>query len=185
MATEALKSTTLTNLDATTAPFIVLRPTTGEGGEGHLRRVEEYVTISANKDAGSTYRLVRLASNVKLKKLLFASEAQGAGKVNLSLYYSDSVYDGTQVALQGLIVTAAPGGDQFFAADIDISSAVTITDKINANSNYTLDKFNQPLWKTVGLATDPGGYFDVVAVSHTTAITTGTGKLGVAAEFVM
>jgi hypothetical protein len=40
------------------------------------------------------------------------------------------------------------------------------------------------LWDALGLTSDPGGFFDIVAVVHTTAITTGTGKIYLACEYV-
>jgi hypothetical protein len=178
MTTEALKSTPITNLDATP----VTPNTTGEGGPGHLRSVSGYVTVSASMAAGSTYRLVRVPSNAKIKQILFESEAQGAGKFNLSVYYSDSTVDGTQSANQGLIVPTT--GDQFFASDIDCASLVVQTDKTNESANYTLAMRNKRLWDALGLTSDPGGFFDIVAVVHTTDVTTGTGKLGVCVNYV-
>lgn len=178
MTTEALKSTAITNLDANP----VTPNTTGKGAAGHLRSISGYVTVSASMAAGSTYRLVRVPSNAKIKQVLFESEAQGAGKFNLSVYYSDSTVDGTQPANQGLIVPTT--GDQFFASDIDCTSLVVQSDKTNESTNYTLAMRNKALWDALGLASDPGGCFDIVAVVHTTDVTTGTGKLGVCVHYV-
>jgi len=178
MTTEALKSTSITNLDGSP----VTANTAGKGGAGILRCVNDYVTVSSSMAAGSTYRLVRIPSNAKVKQVLFESEAQGAGAFNLSVYYSDSAVDGTQPANQGLIVPTT--GDQFFASDIDCASAVVLGDKTNESGNYTLAKRNKALWDALGLTSDPGGFFDIVAVVHTTAVTTGTGKLGVCVTYV-
>lgn len=178
MTTEALKSTPITNLDSVP----VVANTTGEGAPGNLRSVSGYVTVSASMAAGSTYRLVRLPSTAKVKQVLFESEAQGAGKFNLSVYYSDATLDGTQPVNQGLIVPTT--GDQFFASDIDCASAVALGDKTNESGNYTLALRNKPLWSALGLTSDPGGFLDVVAVVHTTDVTTGTGKLGVTVNYV-
>lgn len=177
MAVENLKATAITNLDAT--PVVI--PTVGEGAPGFLRTIDGYVTISASASAASTYKLVRLPSNAKVKSVYAESEAQGAGKINLSVYYSDSTVDGTQPALQGIIVPTT--GDQFFASDIDLTSAVS-TDATNESGNYTLAKRQLPLWSALGLTTDPGGFFDIVAVVHTTAVTTGTGKTGIRVNYV-
>lgn len=179
MATENLKSTPITNLD--TIP--VSRDTSGEGGGGYVRNKGGYSAPSASASAGSTYRLVRLPSNAKVKQILFESAAQAAGKFNLSVYYSDSTQDGTPPGVQGVIVPTT--GDQFFASDIDCASAVAITDVTNESGNYPIDKRNQPLWQALGLASDPGGFMDIVAVVHTTAVTTGTGKFGISVDYVM
>lgn len=181
--TSHLKSLAITNLDA----IPPLAPTTGEGGPGFLREVSGFATPLAADAAGSTYQLVRVPSNAKIKSLVFFSEAQGAGKVDLSVYYSDSTVDGTQVSLQGLVVPTT--GASFFSGDIDCSSAVAPTEKAFANEtnsgSYVYAAINEPLWQALGLASDPGGFFDIVAVVHTTAVTTGTGVLGVSARYVV
>lgn len=183
MALENLKSPIVTNLDALNTGQV--RDTTGENASGDVQIAFGYVTVSAAANAGSTYRLVRLPSNAKVRAVTFASEAQGAGKFQLSAYYSDSTIDGTQVSLQGIVVPTTGAG--FFADDIDCAAAVGPTDKrLNTTSaGYTIGKWNLPLWSALGLASDPGGFIDVVAVVHTTAITTGTGKIAVEIEYAM
>lgn len=178
MTTEALKSTAITNLDA--SPIVA--NTAGHGAPAVLHSVDGYLTVSASMAAGSTYRLVRVPTKAIVKHLYFESQAQGAGKFNLSAYYSDSTTDGTTVANQGVIVPTT--GDQFFAADIDCASAVALADKVNQSGNYTADKRQKQLWDALGLTSDPGGFIDVVAVVHTTDVTTGTGKIYVDCQFV-
>lgn len=178
MGTSHLKSTSITNLDS--SPPVT--NTRGMGAPGSLQYVAGYVTAVAADAAGSTYQLVRVPSNCIVKRLTIESEAQGAGKINLSVYYSDSATDGTQPPLQGVIVPTT--GDQFFASDIDLASAVTPTDVTNESGNYTIDKRDKRLWDALGLTSDPGGFFDIVAVVHTTAITTGTGKIRLACEYI-
>lgn len=179
MTTEALKSLLITHLDATPATS----DTVGEGAAGTLRSIGAYLTVSASMAAGSTYQLVRLPTNAKVKNVWFESEAQGAGKFNLSVYYSDSTIDGTQVSKQGIIVPTT--GDQFFASDIDCASAVAKTNVTNESGNYTVGLRNKALWDALALTSDPGGFFDIVAVVHTTAVTTGTGKIYCEVEYVM
>lgn len=178
MGTSALKSTPITNLD--TIP--VVQNTSGQGAPGVLRGADGFVTAVAADAAGSTYRLVRVPTNAKIKSVFLESEAQGAGKINLSVYYSDSTVDGTQPANQGVIVPST--GNQFFASDVDLASAVA-TDATNQSGNYTLDKRTKELWDALGLTSNPGGFFDIVAVVHTTAITTGTGKIGIRVNYVV
>lgn len=177
MGTSALKSTPITNLDA--SPPVA--NTSGEGGPGRLTHVQGYVTAVAADAAGSTYRLCRIPSNCEVKSVVFESEAQGAGKVQLGLYYSTSTTDGTPAASVGTAINT-----KFFSDDIDCASAVARSGAYTYGSGgaYTLDKRNQPIWQAAGLTSDPGGFFDIVATVHTTAITTGTGKLGAECEFV-
>ena len=170
------KSTAITNLDATPA----VANTTGEGGEGHLREIDAYVSTVSADLALSTYQLVRVRSNVKLKSLVFEAQAMSAGKVQLGLYYSDDVRDGTSLANSGLVV---PSGVALFSGDIDCASAVAPAEVLTEANSYTPVMRNQPLWQAAGLATDPGGKFDIVATCHTTAITTGA-RLNVKAFYV-
>jgi len=183
MTTEALKSAAITNLDA--SPPVAVQA--GNGAGGYLRNASGYVTVSASMAALSTYQLVRFPTNARVKQVLFESEAQGAGKFQLGLYYSTSAVDGTPVAKQGLVVTSAASVSQvnFFSGDIDCASAVAQGDKTyNGTALYTLDKRGKELWDAAGLTSDPGGFFDLVATVHTTDVTTGTGKLGVSVNYV-
>jgi hypothetical protein len=179
--TSHLSSGAITNLD-TIPP---LANTTGEGAPGYLRSVSGVCTPVAADAALSTYKFVRLPSNAKVKQVLLANEAQGAGKIQLGLYYSDATNDGTAVANQGAVISNCV---DFFASDIDLTSAIAQTDETFQNETganaYKLAKQNQPLWKAAGLATDPGGFIDVVGTVHTTAITTGGGVVLVTVNFV-
>ena len=131
-------------------------------------------TVSADNTA-STYQLVRVPSNAVIKYVGFSAQAMSAGKLSISVYYSSSTIDGTAPANQGLIVPTT--GAAFFALDIDCSSAVAQTDETFQNAAtagaYNQSFINKRLWDALALASDPGGFFDIVAVCHTTAITTG------------
>lgn len=172
-------SASITNLDATASPFIVKQNTAGEGGAGCEQVIDDYVTTVSSDAAGVIYRVLRVRTNVKVKSLVLESEAMTAGKVQLGVYYSDSAFDGTLVANQ----TAAAISVNFFANDVDLTSAVTPTNETNQSGTYTLDKRNQPLWQALALSSDPGGWFDICATVHTTTITTGA-KLGLRLNFV-
>lgn len=178
MALENLKSTAITNLDA----IPQVQNTSGDGAPGVVHSVSGSSVASASANAGSTYRLVRLPTYARVKHVFFESEAQGAGAFNISAYYSDATNDGTPVANQGVIVPTT--GDQFWASDINCAAIVQSTDVINENATNPVTNRNKQLWDALGLTSDPGGFIDVVAVVHTTAITTGTGKFGVTVEFV-
>lgn len=177
MTTEALKSTSITNLDATP----VVPNTAGKGGPGYIKAVTGYVTVSASMAAGSTYRLVRVPSTAVIKHIQFESQAQGAGKFQLGVYYSDSTTDGTPQTVTPSTAISV----KLFADDIDCASAVLPGDKtFYTGGGYTPDKRVQPLWQAAGLSADPGGFLDIVATVHTTDVTTGTGKLAVTVMFV-
>src|ERR1700749_1713342 len=102
MAADALKSVGITNLDSTP----VVPNTTGEGGPGYQRNITGYVTTTAAGlgNTSSTYKLVRLPSNAKVKALKLVADAAldtSTGlKIDVGAYYSDSTVDVTQPSLQ-------------------------------------------------------------------------------------
>ncbi len=164
MTTEALKSTAITNMDATPR----LKATAGEGARDGLKEISGTVTSTTGKTTGSTYQLVRLRTTAKVKRIVLDSAAQGSSTaLDFGVYYSSDSRDGTQAALAGTVVD-----QDFFASAVDVSSAVRASDITNESGTYTLDKRIQPLWQAVGLSSDPGGYFDIVATS-TATINTG------------
>lgn len=175
MAVENLKSVSITNLDASP----VVMNTAGKGSPGRINHVGDFATVSAAASVLSTYQLARIPSNAKVKSVIFESEAQGAGKFQLGLYYSDSTNDGTPAANRGAVLSVS-----FFANDIDCAAAVNRAGFTNSGGSYTLDKRNKAVWDAAGLSVDPGGFFDLVATVHTTAVTTGTGKIGGEVEYI-
>jgi len=176
MAVDHVKSTPLTNLDA--APPVAIQ--SGKGAAGVLNHIQGSATALASSSVDATYQFVRVRSNVKIKHLYFESAAQTAGKFDLGVYYATNGELQKPTAL-----LAADAIDQdFFASAIDAASAVTRADVVNESTTYTAAKRNQPLWEALGLASDPGGWFDIVATVVTTAVTTGTGIMTLEAEFV-
>jgi hypothetical protein len=175
MAVDHVKSTIITNLDA--SPAVI--PTAGEGGPAPIKRNEGYATAVAASSVGATYQLVRVPSNCKVKSLEFESAAQGAGAFDLGVYYATDGEGGKPTSL----LAANAISQALFASAIDCSSAVGITNVTNESGTYTIDKRSMPLWQAAGLSADPGGYFDIVATVATTAVTTGTGRFGTSVSY--
>lgn len=178
MATEALKSTSITDLDGypSTSNGAPLRHIAGSGANGRLSEISDSITYTTGVTAPSTYKVIRLKSTCILKKLEWWSEGSGTTfTVNVGLYYSDSPVDGTKVANQGTALAAT-----LFASALDAHAAAAPADLVY--SSLTGDKINQPLWQAAGLSSDPGGCFDVVLV--TTATNSGSETVHVRATFV-
>ena len=175
MAVDHVKSANITNLDATPR----VPPTAGEAGTSPVFVAEGYATAVASSSVDATYQLVRLPSNAKVKVIFFESEAQGAGKFDLGLYYATDLSSPQNPLFVTSLLAAAAIDQDFFAQAIDCASAVTLAIQTNAAGGYTLAKRTQPLWQAGGIATDPGGNLDIVATVKTTAVTTGTGKFGI------
>lgn len=155
MTTEALKSTSITNDDATPVVF----NTAGQGAAGLLRQVNDFTTTTSGKTVGSTYRLVRVPTKAKVKAVTIDASAMTQGSFDIGIYRTAA--DG------GAVVSAG-----FFGTAIDCSSAVRATDVTNESGTYTADKQNKELWDAAAVSADPGGFYDIVATS-TNTITAG------------
>lgn len=174
MAVELLKSTSLTNLDAGPP----LANSQGEGAAANLKVIDDFLVAPAASSIGSVFRILRVPTTAKVKSLWLEAEAQGAGAFDVGVYYSASVNDSPGAAALGGVVVDA----DFFASAVSNAAAIAGSEIVNESGVYTLDERKLPLWQAVGLTADPGGYFDIVA-TVTTAITTGTGRIGLRASF--
>lgn len=178
MAVDHVKTTAITNLDATPP----VPATAGTGARGELVHIDGSALAVASSSADATYQLVRVPSTAKIKSIHFESAAQGAGVFDLGVYYAtDGFIGGRATAL----LAAAAIDQDFFATSIDCASAVARTDVTNESGTYTIDKRIQPLWQALGLTADPKCKLDIVATVKTTAVTTGTGRLGISVTYVV
>lgn len=161
MATEALKSTAITNGDATPVDLTAAYLSHG--------RVRESVAIieAAGGDAGSTYRMVRVPSSARVCALWFACDDLGTGlTMDVGLY---------QVAANGGAVVDA----DFFASAIDVATAaVAETNVLHESGVNNIDDSEKRIWEALGLTADPQIPYDIVCTSNTAAAT-GTIKLRV------
>lgn len=177
MAVDHVKSTPITNMDASPPAF----STAGEGGPGYLMSVSSGDVVGiASSSIDATYQFVRVPSNCKVKQVLVTSEAQTAGAMDIGLYYAT---DGEGNRPTALLVAAAISRT-LFAAAYSVAAASAQLDVIGISTSFSPLKRNQPLWQAAGLSSDPGGFFDIVG-SLTTAITTGTGKMGMTCNFTI
>jgi hypothetical protein len=200
MATDTLKSRSITNRDGNlSASPVVLADqfdTTGFNIAGVINQTADYCapTASGLASTSSTYKLVRLRSNCKIKEMsYFVSTALDTGGLAASLtwdigaYYSDSATDGTQASLQGALISTSC----FFAASV--SPAAGYNNRVVSSLIPTAVSEDQMLWDFLGLTPpgaedaiygDPGGYIDVVAAVHAGADVAATGNLCVVVNFV-
>ncbi len=169
MTTEALKSTAITNLDAT-PPTIA---TSGRGSPAMLKTVNATILPVTAKTAPSTYQMVRIPSHAVVKHVLVQAAAATDFDADIGLYFSDSKTDGTAAASQGLVIDS-----DFFATAFDFDAAlVAMIDVtyLNPTSGYLITDSNGPIWQAANivvalstLTADPGGYFDIVLTTTVT-----------------
>lgn len=163
MALEAVKSSTITNADAT--PRVPNNPALS-GGE--LRSSRGYCSVTNAADIASTYRFARVRSNAVVDTVAISNTAitTCAGDV-------------------GLYKTAADGGAvvdaDFFGSAVSLATAgsnVDVTHEASGTGFGDLSKCEMPLWQALGLSADPNIEYDV-AVTLTAAAGSAGKILGV------
>ena len=98
MTTEALKSFPIVDLDSTP----IITRAAGSGASGTLRSINAKITITAGVTSPSTYRVLRVPPDIKVKHVFLTAVAQGAGAVDIGIAFSDSLTDGTQSSFTAL-----------------------------------------------------------------------------------
>lgn len=183
MTADALKSLSITNLDA--SPIV---PNTAAIGAAYAKKaVRDFVTPTTGglASTSSKYKMVRVPSNCYLKDVKVVADAALDSNVSPTLaidvgaYYSDSTVDGTKVANQGAVISATA-----FASNVAFGDAahLTITPTVGL---WTETKRQTLLWSALGLSADPGGQIDIVVAVHVVAATAVASPFGVEAEFAM
>src|SRR5258708_13283269 len=98
MAVVTLKSLGITNLDA--LPYIP--QSTGEGAVGREHIINDQLATGAADSIGSIYRLVRIPTNAKIKRLAwFGANGATVGAADFDVASSASTIHRTQPLLHG------------------------------------------------------------------------------------
>jgi len=182
MAIVTTKSGSIVNLDA--SPIIT--NTVGEGAPGLLRVMNDSLTGVIGDLPLSVYRLVRIPTDAKIKRLLISTfGATGTSAGDIDVAFSDSLTDGTQPSLSQLanpvVQVAGAVDNKLFGAAQALNGAappVTPVEKTfagTAPNTFTAAHQNLPLWQVLvnlgatQFTADPGGFFDI-AIKLTTAV---------------
>lgn len=163
MATEDLKSSVITNRDATPVVLSTANP-------GTVRRAYGLCEC-AGGDLGSTYRFCSIPSNAKCVRAFYSCDDLGTSvTMNIGLY---------QTTGNGAAVVDA----DFFASALDVATAAVGITEITFERGATLiDELEDPLWERLSLTADPSIDYDVVGVSAGAAA---TGTVAVWIEYVV
>lgn len=190
MATEALKSTVITNLDATPP----VRGTAGEGSWAYTAQADAYVVPTTGATTGSLYRMVRLPSTAIVKKVevqhcLISGGTLTTFTADVTIYYSDNTLDmvGAGQGDSGL-VNSLSGSSALFADAHAFGSdtAGAFVDVTDSAGNYPASLVNEPLWQAAGLSSDPGGFFDIVFLTDgATNSISGTVQMAIRVSFAL
>lgn len=173
MAGHNLKSTSITNLDASPVTAMAV----GEGAPGHIRISNDSVTPVSADDTTSTYRLCRFPTTAKIKAVYIMSAIATAGSGDIDVAFSDSTNDGTQQSLTGIVQVTGPVDNKLFGAAQSLVLSSVRTD-FTFKGTFVPSHQNLPIWQVLvnlgatQFTADPGGFFDLY-VKITTTITTG------------
>ena len=176
MAVVNLKSASITDQDA--SPRVSVQA--GKGASARLKAVDDYAAVAATDQATSTYKLVRLPSNAKIKRITLEGEALGGScAFNYGLNYASRAEDVGAGIVAGAVIDA-----DFFASAVVHTNAVAPTNITNEGGFFTIAErgAGQPLWQAAGLSADPGGKLDVVATMTVDAAS--GGNIYVMVEYV-
>lgn len=165
MAVVGLKSTQLTNRDAT--PPSLSNPSYSKS---NLMESEGYVTAGSADSIGSIYRLCQVPANARISQILLSCGAITSATADIGVYKCTA--DG------GAVISAA-----FFGSAVAISSALTNSDITNESTTNTVAKQEQMLFQALGVSTDPETYYDICLTL--TAAATASADVSLKTRFTM
>lgn len=168
MAIVNTKSAVITNRDAVPAVINDARI-----ANGTLKSAVGSVAVGAADSITSYYPLVQVPSTAMIRNVNVTSVAGMttlAGDIGVYKTTANSAGVTTGVA-------ANTGSGSIFAAAQTLAALQARVDVTNTGTAYPTDKREQPLWQAIGLAADPGGFFDI-GIKVTTANTGAAGRVG-------
>ena len=159
MAVVAVKSTLITNADAT--PVVFNSPRVDGGPE---RVAVSTADITSGDSIASTYRMFRVPSNAVMTDLKIYSPDIGTTTIaDIGLYAADG----------GAVVDA-----DFFASALSLKDgALNGTDVLHESTVFSIANSGKELWSALALSSDPGVFYDVTLTLTAAADATGTVKL--------
>lgn len=164
-AVVALKSTFVTNADATPADL-----SGAYLAHGRLREVVGTIEAANGDSIGSTYRLGRVWSGARVCEVLLSCDAITSGAADIGIY--DIAANNA-----GAVVDA-----DFFASAQSIAAALKDSNVTHEAGVYDIDDVEKRLWEGLGLTEDPKKWYDVVVTL--TAATTAAGTISLKTRYV-
>lgn len=179
MTTEAVKSVSITNLDANPP----LRGTSGKDGFGRRMEMVDYALPLTGVTTGSTYRLGRIPTNARNVRITLETHGTITTLTgDVGLYYPSQTAD--EVGKSQGIGTGAVDAD-FFASALAMSTVDVPTSATNESGTYDTSKRGKEIWDAAGVdTTDPGGFYDVVFTTTATSNLTNGALLGAEISYV-
>lgn len=177
--------------------------TAGDKAGNYAKRVLATVTPTA-VELGSTttvYTMVRLPTVSRIKRIVVMTDraldtsTTTVFAINVGLAYSNGpgqsppVLDGSQLANSALVVSQTQFGSALkFGGGGTFASAILAPNMIdlpptNGATAWSVANHNKVIWEMLGLAADPGGYFDVTIQVSAAPTTTQTSAIALMVDF--
>lgn len=168
MATFNVKSTVITNRDATPKVF-----TDAYVSGGKICESEGYAVSGGAADgAGTFYRLCTVPSSARMSSLVLQASAFATGAaIDVGVFWPTAIPTGAglSAANAGLVINT-----QLFASALAVSNATTPVDILNSSTNNGIANQELPLWSAAGMSADPGIELDIVIRVQTAMAAAGT-----------
>ena len=147
-----LKSNQITNRDAT--PKVLVDAMVSGGAVNHSMG---YVFTGSSDAAGSTYRMVQVPSEAQLVSVDYINAALGSGcVVDIAAWYPTNFQSGGGAFLAQSLTTTLISSSTFVTQLNGNTATTTWTSGLTtANTQDTLNYWEQPLWVLLGLSADP------------------------------
>jgi hypothetical protein len=198
----AIYSNSVSNLDTLTP-----NPNTvGEGASGWVKNLTDTLTpttaVLGSTSTTATMNFLRVHSKAIVKRLKLITDGNldtsstTVGSFNVGVAYSDAA-NPQNPGTAGFPTGAYNDGTNPSSAAVVVSSTFFLSagkfgGGSNTNSlgnNYDVPikaaNINLPLWKALGLAADPGGFFDIFLQVAATATTTGTAVVAMSLDYIV
>jgi hypothetical protein len=174
MAVVNTKSTAITNRDAT--PSVI---NDGRIERASLRSSIGSVAVGAADSATSYFPLVQVPTTAMVRAVIVtAVTGMTTLAGDIGVFKTTANNGGVTTG-----VVANTGSGSIFAAAKSLATTQDRVDVTNTGTTYPTDKREQPLWQAIGLASDPGGFFDI-GIKVTTANTGAAGRVGLEVLYV-
>ncbi|BBP82452.1 hypothetical protein PHLH8_20940 [Pseudomonas sp. Pc102] len=163
MAVVNVKSTAVTAGDAFPQSNISQRIS-----GGRLRERVGFAEAANGDSIGSTYRLARVNSGDRISRVLLSSDAITTCAGDIGIYDIASVN-------AGAVVDADFFGSAVSLATAQVNTDITHeADPADAGAGFGLADVEKQLWQALGLAADPGKWYDVAVTLTAAAASAGT-----------
>jgi hypothetical protein len=166
MAVVTTKTAAILALDGTP----IAESTKGEGAPFTPKHHRGRITAVSGDSIASKYVFARVPSLCIVENVRVENDAVTGAAMDVGVYFAHDSRHISPGQTAGAVIDA-----DFFATAFSVATANTATggvDVTDESGAYTLAKREQPLWQALGLASDPGGKFDIVG-TLTAAATAG------------